>query len=292
MAKTSVVARSAKAPRIAIALGGGGARGLAHIAALDVLDEMGITPVAVSGTSMGAILGAAYAAGVSGVALRSYCLSLLRNRADVMAKLFRTRSGRFIDMFASNLGNPVLLDAEAFLDAFWPEAVPDRFEDLKIPFTAVATDFHGRCEAAFSTGLLLPAVAGSMALPSLFKPVQSGNLVLIDGGAVNPLPYMHLFDVADIVIAVDVTPGPVDAKSGMPNPFVAMLSAAQIMQGALTNIQVKMRPPHVLVRPDIAAYGVLDFFRAPTILKTADGIKAEMRAQIERKIATFETENP
>ena len=103
---------------------------------------------------------------------------------------------------------------------------------------------------------------------------------------------MHLFDAADIVIAVVVTPVPVDAKSGMPNPFVAMLSAAPIMQGALTNIQVKMRPPHVLVRPDIAAFGVLDFFRAPTILKTADGIKAEMRAQIERKIAAFETENP
>ncbi len=82
-------------PRVAIALGGGGARGIAHVLALEALDELGIRPVAIAGTSMGAVVGAAYAAGIEGRAIRTHILRVLRNRSDVMGKLLRARVGRF-----------------------------------------------------------------------------------------------------------------------------------------------------------------------------------------------------
>ncbi len=85
-------------PRVAIALGGGGARGLADVLALEALDEMGIRPVAIAGASMGAVVGAAYAAGIEGRAIRTHILRVLRNRSDVMSKLLRARVGRFADL--------------------------------------------------------------------------------------------------------------------------------------------------------------------------------------------------
>jgi len=127
-----------KPPSIALALGAGGARGLAHIAVLEALDEMGLAPIAIAGTSIGAIIGAAYAAGMKATRIRAHALSVLRNRTKVFGSLFEARVGRLGDLFAR--GNPVLLDGERLLDRFWPDEVPDAFEDLVIPFTAVATD--------------------------------------------------------------------------------------------------------------------------------------------------------
>ena len=144
-------------PSVAIALGGGGARGIAHIAILEALDELGVKPVALSGTSIGAIIGAAYASGIEAKDLRAHTLVVMRKRSEIMSKLLKARVGRFTDLVLRGLGNPILLDAEVFLDLFWPETMPKRFEDLTIPFQVVTTDFHNRCEAVFSTGLLAPA---------------------------------------------------------------------------------------------------------------------------------------
>ena len=131
------------AGRIAVALGAGGARGLGHILVVEAMDDLGLRPAAISGASMGAVVGAAWAAGVPGREMRAHVQSLVRNRADLMARVLRARVGRFTDIF-SGLGNPVLLDGERILDLFWPKAVPDRFEQLQTPFHAVATDFFGR----------------------------------------------------------------------------------------------------------------------------------------------------
>src|SRR5580658_6624603 len=127
-------------PSFAIALGGGGARGIAHIAILEAFDELGVRPVALSGTSIGAIIGAAYAAGIEAKQLRAHTLVVMRNRSDVMAKLLKARVGRFTDIVLRGLANPMLLDAEIFLDLFWPEGVPERFEDLVTPLQVVTTD--------------------------------------------------------------------------------------------------------------------------------------------------------
>jgi NTE family protein len=263
-------------PSVAIALGGGGARGIAHIAILEALDELGVRPRAASGTSIGAIIGAAYASGIEARHLRAHVLAVMRNRSEVMGKLLKARIGRFTDIVLRGLANPVLLDAELFLDLFWPDLMPQRFEDLAIPLQVITADFHERCEAIYSSGPLAPAVAGSMAIPGLIKPVEMGGRVLIDGGAVNPLPYDVLFGAADIVVAVDVTfGGPRERRN--PTPFEAMFGAAQIMQGAITAQKLKLRAPEILVRPTVEQFRVLDFFRAGQILRAAEPAKEEIK---------------
>jgi NTE family protein len=271
-------------PRVAIALGGGGARGIAHVLALEALDEMGIRPVAIAGTSMGAVVGAAYAAGIEGRAIRTHILRVLRNRSDVMGKLLRARVGRFADLVLRGRGNPVLLDPEICLDLFWPPGMPSRFEDLDIETIVVATNYLDRNEVAYQTGPLRPAVAGSMAIPGLFRPVLFGDGVLIDGGAVNPLPYDLLFGLSDIVVAVDVTFGGRSPKRRTPPPFASMFGAAQIMQGAITAQKIKLRAPDVLVRPKVEHFAVLDFFRAGQILRAAEGSKEELKSMLRERM--------
>lgn len=273
-------------PTVAIALGGGGARGIAHILALEALDEMGIRPAAIAGTSMGAVIGAAYAAGLEAQAIRAHVLRVLRNRSDVMSKLMRARVGRFADLVLRGRGNPVLLDPEIFLELFWPAEMPETFEELTIKTMVVATNYSDRNEIVFRSGPLGPAVAGSIAIPGLFRPVESGNRVLIDGGAVNPLPYDLLFDDADIVVAIDVTFGGRSRKR-VPSPLESMLGAAQIMQGAITVQKTKRRSPDVLIRPRVEHFGLLDFFRAAHILRAAETTKEDLKTALGAEMNAF-----
>ena len=271
-------------PRIALALGGGGARGLAHIAILEALDELGVRPAALAGTSIGAIVGAAYAAGLSGKDLRAHAVSRLRDRAQVMARLLQARVGRLTDLFSS-FGNPVLIDGEKMLDLFWPDAVPDTIEELELPFQAVATDYFGRCEHRFASGPLVTAVAASMAVPGLVRPVAAGSRVYIDGGAVNPLPFEGLDGPDMAVIAVDVTGGPATEVKAAPEAFEAMLGASQIMQGAIVAEKLKARAPDILVRPLVDGFRGLDFFKAKAILQAAEPAKDQLKRDLEALLA-------
>jgi len=204
-------------PTIALALGAGGARGLAHIAVLEAFDDLGIKPTMIAGASIGAVIGAAYAAGVSARQIRSHAERLLRDRSTVMAALVGARTGRLTDLIAR--GNPFLIDAERFLDRLWPNIIPERFEDLELPLLAVATDYSARTEAVFHKGRLLRAVADSMAIPGLVKPVRHGGHLLVDGGAVNQLPFDHQIGRADLLVAVDVTGGPSPQPTHTPGGF-------------------------------------------------------------------------
>jgi NTE family protein len=273
-------------PSVAIALGGGGARGISHIVVLEALDELGVKPVAIAGTSIGAIIGAAYASGIEAKELRAHTLVVMRNRHQVMAKLLKARVGKFTDIVLRGFTNPMLLDAEIFLDLFWPETMPKRFEDLVIPLQVVTTDFHNRCEAIFSTGLLAPAVAGSMAIPGLIRPIEMDGRVLLDGGAVNPLPYDLLFGAADVVVGVDVTFGGARERQSPP-PFNAMFGAAQIMQGAITAQKLKVRAPDILVRPRVEQFRVLDFFRAAQILRSSESAKDYVKRSLAARFAAL-----
>jgi NTE family protein len=269
-------------PTLALALGGGGARGLAHIVVLEALDDLGVRPVAIAGTSIGAIIGACYAAGVSGRAIRAHMLEMLRDRPQVMARLLQARVGRVSDLFARGMGNPVLVDGEKLLDLFWPESVPDRFEDLQIPFLAIATDYYGRGEVLLDRGPLVSAVAASMAIPGLVRPVVIEGRVMLDGGAVNPLPFDRLADRASVTLAVDVTGGPVAETAARPEPFAAMLGASQIMQGAIVAEKLRARRPDLLIRPEVDAFRALDFFKAKTILAAAEPVRDEVKRGLER----------
>jgi NTE family protein len=273
--------------RIAVALGGGGARGFAHIAVVEALDDLGITPVAIAGTSMGAVIGAAWAAGLRGKDIRAHCLALTRDRAQLMARILRARVGRFVDLFAGQPGNPMLLDAERLLDLVWPQDVPDRFEELKTPFIAVATDFYDRKAVTYDRGPLAPAVAASMAIPGLAKGVEIDGRVLFDGGITEPLPHRRLMTSdaelkRPFVIACDVIGGPVDKTGRAPGPFAALLGASQILQGALSQEMLVATPPDLLLRPPVDHFRLLDFARLAQILTAAEATKDEIKHALGR----------
>lgn len=267
-------------PSVAVALGSGGARGLAHILVLEALDELGVRPTALAGASIGSMVGAVYAAGMPARDIHALVLSLLHNRGEVMKRLFAARIGRIADLFGG-LGNPVLLDAELFVEGFLPDVVPATFEELAIPLQVVATDYWDRGEAVFASGAIRPAVAASVAIPGLIRPVVHGDRVLVDGGAVNPLPFDLLRTKADMVIAVDITGGHAGETGGVPMPFDAMFGTLQIMASSIVGEKLKAGAPDILIRPNVDAFRVLDFFRATAILKASEPVKDEVKRRME-----------
>src|SRR5262245_46160797 len=131
-----------------LALGGGGARGLAHIAVLEALDDMGQKPTAIAGTSIGALIGAAYAAGMSGREIRRFVIALAHDRAEVFRRLIATRAGTFANLFNLGFGSAMLVGAEKFCQQSLPDRVPDDCGELDIPLTIIATHRYGRQQAA------------------------------------------------------------------------------------------------------------------------------------------------
>jgi len=267
-------------PRIAVALGSGGARGLSHILVLEALDELGVRPAALAGASIGAMFASVYAAGMPAKELRQLINHTLRNRGEVMKRLLAARVGRISHLFAG-LGNPVLVDAEQLVAGFLPEIVPQDFEQLGIPLQVVATDYWGRCERMFEHGPIRPAVAASLAIPGLMRPVQHGGHTLVDGGAVNPLPFDLLRARADLVLAVDITGGHGAETRGVPAPFEAMFATLQIMASSIVGEKLKSGAPDVLIRPNVHDFRVLDFFRATAIFKAAEPAKDEVKRRLE-----------
>jgi NTE family protein len=258
-------------PRIGLVLGSGGARGLAHIVAFETFDRLGVKPVEIAGTSMGAILGAAYASGFSGAAMREFALREFRNRADVMARLFEVRVGRFTDVLRGGFNNPVMLDAQGTLERFLPAPLPRQFEDLPIPLAVVAADIHRMERVEFRNGLLAPAVAASMAIPGLLKPVTHAGHVLIDGGAVDPLPIRAIHEKVDLILAIDISRREQREESTKIPATVEILTRAfDLMQAALIDqTPEKATTPVYRIRAGVESFGVLDFFSARKILAAA-----------------------
>jgi NTE family protein len=269
---------NARPRSFALALGVGGARGLAHITVLEALDELGVRPTAIAGSSIGALISAGYAAGMSGKDIRAYTVALLRDRAEVTRRLFATRVGRVTDLLA--IGNPMLADAEAFVEQFLPREMPNEFSRLAIPLAVAATDFWERREIILSAGRLRPALAASIALPALFRPVEHDGRVLVDGGAVNPLPFDLLRGAADVVVAVDVTGGPTHRSRGLPAPFEALFATFSTMAHTIVKEKLKHGAPDLVLQPNVSAFATLDFFRVTPILRAAEPTKDEVKRRL------------
>jgi len=266
---------------LALALGAGGARGLAHIAVFEALDELGIKPAAIAGSSIGAVAGAVYGAGMSGKAIRRYVVDLFHNRGDVWRRLMLTRAGTIGDMFNGNFAAAVRLDAEKLVAQFLADLVPDDFAALGIPLTVVASNLYGRREATFSSGPLKPALAASIALPTIMRPVVLGERVLIDGGATNPLPFDLLRGRADIIVAVDISGPPADDRKDVPNAIESLYATVLVMTSAIINEKLKHDVPDLLVQPNVGAFRGLDFFQASAILRVAEAAKTDLKAKLE-----------
>jgi NTE family protein len=263
-----------------LALGAGGARGLAHIAICEAIDEIGRKPVAVAGTSVGALIGAAYCAGMSGKEIRRFVVGLAHDRAEVFRRLIATRASTLASLLSSGLGGITLVDAEKFCGQFLPRNVPQNFKDLTIPLTVVATDLYRRKQVSFTSGALWPALAASIALPTLMRPVQIDQHILIDGGATNPLPFDHLRERADIIVAVDISTEPLETPHEIPNPWECMFAALVVMASAITSEKVKHAPPDLIVRPKVGPFRMLDFLQASAILRAAEPTKREFKEKL------------
>lgn len=180
-----------KTKNVALALSSGGARGLAHIGAIEELEAQGYQISSIAGCSMGALIGGVYAAGK------------LNEFREWMKTIDRKKMLGLID-FSLSLSH--LVKGTRIIEAIM-EFVPDvNIEDLPIPYCAVATDLKAGREVMFRKGSLFKAIRASISLPSFYEPVTFNDMILIDGGIINPLPLNRVKrQSGDILVGVDVS---------------------------------------------------------------------------------------
>jgi len=259
--------------RIGIALGGGGARGLCHIEFLRVLDELSVVPSVIAGTSIGAIVGGLYAAGISAAGL-----------ADLLAGFGLKDLTKLVDL--SMFNDKAVIKGKK-IEHFLEERLPvTRFEECRIPLKVVATDFWNREPVIFESGDLAPAVRASMSLPAVFEPVRLGGRVLVDGGAVNPLPFDIIREDCDLLIAVDVTgervPG---SRSSLPGMLESVISTFLIMQSSIVEGKMISARPDIYIRPRLINVGLLDFHRDEEILAGVAEDVRDFRRTLRKRLA-------
>lgn len=284
-APPAVPAAKSSMPRIGVALGGGSARGLTHIPFIEAMDELGLKPSVIAGTSIGALIGSGWANGMSGKELREHAMAVLGTMRIIAGRIWGQQIGNLGGLVRN--GFNLQLDANRVVDAFLPEPFPDRFEDLKLPFYVVATDFQSWHQAVFNTGLLRPTIAGSIAIPSFFKPVPYANHLLVDGGVVNPLPLDQAAD-CDILVGIDVNGDPSDRLGKMDyRALDVWFGSAQIMMHSLTAHMMAAYPPDVYARPHVSGIGAMEFWRVKEIIERADGEKDNFKRHLTHKVEQF-----
>ncbi|MER9643028.1 patatin-like phospholipase family protein [Mesorhizobium sp. M0239] len=268
-------------PTFGIAFGGGGARGLAHIHVIEALDELGIKPVAIAGSSIGAIMGAGMASGMTGKDIHDYARSILGRRAQVASRMWRARPGTIAEAMQVRVSQ---FNVERILKAFLPEAIPETFAELKIPLKVTATDYFGHKLAVFEDGDLHSALAASAAIPAVFRPVTRDGRLLIDGGIYNPVPFDLIENDADIIIGVDVVGAPEEVDRKHPTSVDLMFGATQLMMQSITANKLKQCRPDILVRPAVSKYRVLDFLKIDALMNETADIKDELKRQVEKVV--------
>jgi NTE family protein len=272
-------------PTIGLALGAGGARGFAHVPVLEVFDELGLKPSIIAGSSMGALIGAAYAAGMSGRDIRDYALHLADNRAQVLNRLWGLRPASMRDALGGfRLGQ---FNLQRVLQAFLPPEIPTHFTGLGIPLKVMATDYYGQCEQICDHGDLYEALAASAAIPALFAPVTIKGRLMIDGGIFNPVPYDLLIGEADITIGVDVVGAPEGDGSLMPNRIDSLFGASQLMMQSNVALKMKICQPDIYLRPEVNSFRVLDFLKARQIFEASEGLKDGLKREISARMEDF-----
>lgn len=229
-------------------LSGGGARGLAHIGVLEVLEERGPEIQVISGASMGAIVGALWAAGHSAREILELA------RGIPWLRLFHLRLHRG------------LLSQER-LEALLRQHLPPRFEDLRKPLAVSAVDLRSGRVAYFHEGDLPQAVLASATYPGVLRPVQRGEGWYVDGGVLDNLPLDAARMLgATALIAVNVTPE--DEVVGDPqSPFAQIRRSADIMQARLTALRVALSPPELYLHPSLSGIGIEQFGRLEEIVE-------------------------
>ena len=270
--------------KVGIALGGGGVRGLAHVCNLQVLDDLQMRPAIIAGTSMGAIVGALYASGMSAREIRDYIERHLILRNDTWRDVIEKRENLFkwVSGFKPDFSGSGLIDAQGILNSLLSEIKVDSFEDLEIPLLVVAADYWSAEEVIFETGELLPALRASMAVPGVFSPVSIEGRILVDGGVVNMVPYDLLMGRADVIVAVNVSRVRFAGEEEIPNALEAVLGTFDIMQTKMLTEKLKRLKPDIYVWPQIRDIRMLDFNKIDEVFAQATSAAEELRKQLLR----------
>ncbi len=230
-----------KIPKLGLALGGGAARGFAHIGVLQVLEEEGIKPSLVVGTSAGSVVASFYASGKTGQQLQWL--------ADTMDET------QFTD-WANPFSGRGILRGEALGKYINSQLNGMKIEDMKLPLGIVATDLRTGDGILFRRGDVATAVRASSAVPSVFEPVQIAGKDYVDGGLVSPVPVRYARQMgADLVLAVDISSRPEDAKTS--DMLKVLLQTFSIMGKSIS--QLELAQADVVVRPALPDIGSTEF---------------------------------
>ncbi len=274
------------APRISVALGGGAARGLSHIPYIEAMDELGLYPSAIAGTSIGALIGAGWAAGMTGAELRKYALEVLGSFQLIAGTVWSAHRPSLVGLLQNGLSFQV--DAESITEAYLPEGFPEDFDELRIPFCTIATDYYSWEQVVFDKGPLKRAIAASLAIPAAFKPVVFDGHTYIDGGVVNPVPVDQVLNKGDIVIAINVNGSPEAPETEIvPGLVDTGLVATQIMLDTIINAQLEKYPPDIYVQASVNPFGLLEFWRVKELIEVAEADKDRFKRAIEEKLNQF-----
>ncbi len=270
--------------KIGLALGGGASRGLAHIAILEAFDEMGIKPTIIAGCSIGALIGAGYAGGMSGAEIRDHAIKVLSTRMDMAKHIFGARQTHFRDMLALGGIRSLQLEGRKVAEVFLPDHLAKKIEDFPIPFKVVATDYELLEEVVISSGSVAEAVGASMAVPGLIAGPRINGRLHMDGGVKNPVPFDHARNGNDIVVAIDVTGRPRMPQSRTLSNMELAMGATLIMFREMAELRRKLNPPEIYLSPAVGDFGAADFFKVREILKAAEPAKDELKRAIELRI--------
>ncbi|HEX8613467.1 MAG TPA: patatin-like phospholipase family protein [Telluria sp.] len=267
----AVLQPAAAAPkkiRIGLALGGGAARGFAHIGVIKALEAQGIFPDVVVGTSAGSVVGAMYAAGNDGFALQKTAMEMDEAEiSDWAMPLFGKSSGVLKGDALQNYVNKAVKN------------VP--IEKLKIPFGAVATDLNNGQPILFRRGNTGQAVRASSSVPSVFQPVRIGDRSYVDGGLVAPVPVRFAREMgADFIIAVNIS-SQTDAQAAVSSLEVLMQTFA-IMGQRLNHYELK--DADIVISPNLPKMGSNDFAGRNRAIMAGEQAAAAVMPQIKAKL--------
>lgn len=272
--------------RIGLALGAGGANGLAHIEMLEVMEKMGLRPHRIAGSSIGAVIGALFASGMSAASIRSLVnQAFVAGDEGLIQNLVSDQATHWVELVEFEVGNGGLLDSQRILSHFYGSIDADTFEDLDIQLDIVAGDLWNQEQVVLNDGALLPAVQASMAIPGIFEPVVVNGRVLIDGGTVNPVPWDLLFDDCNIVIGIDVSGVRSKPKPGESGYFETLFNSIKVMQNAIVNEKLRHREPDILIAPQIRDIRALEFYNAATVFKQTQPAKKQLENKLKDLLA-------
>lgn len=261
--------------KVSLVLGSGGARGYAHIGVIEELEKSGYEIASISGASMGALIGGLYACGK------------LEEYKNWVTGLNAINIATLLDISFSRGG---IIEGEKVFQKLSTMIGEQKIEDLPIKFTAVATDLVKKKEVWFQHGDLLKSIRASIAIPSIFTPVKIGDMILIDGGALNPLPVAPTnADLTDITIAVNLY-----GDISKPKPDTKIITAPKFsmfdvldktldtMQDALTRYRISGYPPDIMINIPIDVCNTIDFHKAKEVIETGRVITKEILKEIDK----------